>query len=464
MRYHPSYIFDCRYEGDMTLVHAQQPKSGLSTFAIAMIASLISLTGTQMTQFAVITWAWNTTGSTATTGLITVAIFATIVVVSVFAGALVDRWNRKLVIIITDAIGLLSSAMILFLYLTSNLQVWHLALLGIILGILESFQFPAYLASITEMVTEEQRGRANAMFQLSWSISSIVSLSLAGILFATIGISGILIVDIGTFIVIMTTISFSHIPQPDRTSVQSHSLMKEIVEGFQYILARPALLGTVLVFASINIAYGAYQGLIRPMILAFTANNALILGQALAAVAVGSVVGGILMSIWHGPKNKVPMMLIAWALTSFCEYVLIGLGRSLLFWLIVGFLQGIFSTIARTLIFTIWQANVASSIQGRIFGIIRLIVQVSIPISVLITTQLADHLIEPAMHPGKPLSHIFGGLLGTSDGSGMSLVLITMGIIFGIAFPLAGFLVPAIRKADQKTVEVVVPEVPAVVE
>jgi MFS family permease len=416
-----------------------------------MCASVLSITGTEMTQFAVIAWAWQQTHSTTATGLVTVVGFVTVVLVSIFSGALVDRWNRKLTIISTDTMGAIATAAILVLYLTDSLQIWHLAILGLSLGIMEAFQFPAYLSSITQMVAPEQRSKANSMFQLSWNLAEIAAAALAGFLFMQIGLGGVLIIDLITFALMTITIAFIRIPQPERSEEMTASLKQEIVDGFRYLFGKPSVLWTVLIFTSINVAYGAYQGLFRPMILALTADSESTLGLALAAVSVGSVAGGFLMTIWNGPKNRIPLILLSWSVMSVFGFVIAGLGRTLPVWLIARFCAGIFSNIALALAFSIWQDEVEESIQGRVFSIIRLLVQVSIPISAFLTALLADYIVEPAMQPGGALTSLFGWLVGTGSGAGMSLILIITGLIFGVAFPLLGFLMPAIRNADRRT-------------
>lgn len=441
--------------------NVSQSQKGLLSFTIAMIASVLSISGTLMTQFAVIVWAWQSTGSTTATGLVTVLAFLSVVTVSIFSGALIDRWNRKKAIIVTDAIGAMTTGLILLLHLTNSLQVWHLAILGVMMGVLEAFQFPAYLASITQMVPQEQRSRANGMFQSSWSVAEIVAGALGGILFAAIGLTGVLIIDLLTFAIIITTISLIRIPQPERTESEQCSLVQDILEGFRYLLTSSNVLWTVLIFTSVDVAFGAYEGLFRPMVLVLTGNNERILGLALAAVSVGSVVGGGLMTLWKGPKNRIPMILLCWSVMSVFGFIIAGLGRALPIWLIGRFFAGVIGTIAVVLSFAIWQDKVEESIQGRVFSIIRLVVQISIPISAFVTILLADHMVRPAMQPGQPLANILGWLFGTGSGAAMSLILVTTGAIFGVIVPLLGFLIPAIRNADKnpdQSQELVTPE------
>lgn len=422
---------------------------GLHAFTIVIGASILSLSGTAMTQFAVITWAWQTTRSATVASLVTVFSFASVALCSIFSGALIDRWNLKKSIMTTDAIGLVASGLVLLLYLTNTLQAWHLAVLGCVLGLLEAFQFPAYLASITQMVPQEQRTRANGLFQTSWHIAEIVSAALAGILFALIGLQGILLIDIASFGLIIATVAAVHIPQPVGEQSVGSTLIKEILEGFRYLFSHGALLWTVLVFTSTNVAYGVYQGLFRPFVLVFTNNNEQVLGFTLAALSVGSVVGGAFMAWWKGPKKRIPLIILSWSAMSLLNFVVAGLVRSLWLWLGALAAAGFAGAIALALSFSIWQDTIEEGKQGRVFSIIRLLVQISIPGAAFLASLLTDNVLGPATRPGHPLAQALGGLIGTGSGAAMSLLLVGAGLIFGVLLPLGAFFIPAVRRAEQ---------------
>lgn len=451
-------------ETTQNVTQSGERQKSLIPFGFAMVAFLISQAGSQMTQFAVITWAWQLTGSTVATGLMTVLDYTTVVLLSVIAGALIDRWNRKRVIIATDIAGFIASGVVLLLYTFHLLQPWHLALFGMVFGVTGAFQFPAYLASITEMVSQENRARANGMFQLTWSISGVTSVALAGILFAVIGVTGILFIDLFTFLYVIVTIGVIRIPQPEQNGdEQTGSLWQDVVEGFRYLFGRPGLLGTVLIFTSYNVAFGAYLGLFRPMVLTLTSNNEATLGLALASVGIGSILGGLLMTVWGGPKgNRIPLLLLSWCLDSFFAFVIGGLGRNLVVWLIAGFFMGFFTDVAMSPTFAIWQDTIDPTKQGRVFGIIRLVFQGSIPIATAVATFLFDRLVGPSMQAGGSLTFFFGWLLGTGTGAGMSLLLIAFGLVFGMVLPLLCFFIPVIRKVDEKRLSVALPQTSAV--
>jgi MFS transporter, DHA3 family, macrolide efflux protein len=427
---------------------ATRPLKGMGPFLSVIFANLVSVTGSQMTRFAVIAWAWQMTGSATAAGLIAMCSFGGTVVASAFAGALVDRWNRKRTIIVTDVVSGITTASLLALYLTGNLEVWHLGVVGAVAGVLESLQFPAYMSAVTTMVPQEQYARANGMFQLVWQGSAMIAPVLAAGVVALWGMLPVFVFDMLTFTVVVATVGLVHIPQPPAPEEGHGSIWADIVEGFRYIWERPGLAGMLILILVVNIACGAYEGVFRPMVLARTGSET-VLGQALLAVGLGGLSGGFLMSAWGGPKGQHKVKLILGSLTALCAFglMVLGFGQSLWVWVAAGAAYGFFEAIGNTLIFTLWQQKVDPAIQGRVFNTLRMVGLGSTPLAILGATQLADKVLEPAMTGGGALADMFGGLVGTGQGAGMGLVLGFAGI-FGILGMLLGFLSPSVRNAE----------------
>lgn len=427
---------------------AAKPRNGMGPFLAVLFANLVSLTGSQMTRFAVITWAWQMTGSATAAGLIAMCSFGGTVVASAFAGALVDRWNRKRTIIMTDIVSGVVTATLLVLYLTGHLAVWHLGVVGAIAGILESLQFPAYMSAITTMVPQEQYGRANGLFQSVWTGAGMVAPVLAAGAIALWGMLPVFFIDMLTFTVVVATVGFVTIPQPPAPEEGHGSIWADIAGGFRYIWERPSLLGQLLIILVVNIACGTYEGVFRPMVLARTGSNA-ILGSALLAVGLGGVAGGLVMGAWGGPKGRTKVRAIFGAMIALCAFGLtvLGFGRGLLVWAIAGAAYGFFEAIGNSLIFALWQEKVEPAIQGRVFNILRLVGLGSTPLAILAATRLSDKVLEPAMAGGGALAATFGGLVGTGPGAGMGLALGFAGL-FGVAGLLVGYLWPAVRNAE----------------
>ncbi len=429
---------------------ARKRPAGMLAFTIIWFGQMMSFLGTGMTRFALTIWAWQITGSATALALVAFFSFGPTVFMSPIAGALVDRSNRKLVMILSDLSAGLSTIAILLLYATGNLQIWHLYVAGAFAGAFESFQWPAYSAAITTMLPKEQYGRANGMMSLAQSASEIAAPILAGILIGLIGIGGVMTIDVITFVFAIGTLAFVHIPQPVATAEGEEgrgSLWQESAYGFRYILKRPSLLGLQLIFTAINLLGALAFGVMRPMILARAGENAEVLGTVLSISGIGGVVGGLAMSAWGGPKPRVHGVLGGMLLASLLGELLIGLGRTLPVWAVAAFSLGFFLPIINGSNQAIWQAKVAPDVQGRVFAVRRLIAQITFPLALLIVGPLADYMFEPMMQPAGALASVFGGLLGTGPGAGMALIMVLSGVL-GAAVALSGYLFPAIRDIE----------------
>ena len=352
-------------------------------------------------------------------------------IISPLAGALVDRSNRKFMMMISDLASGLTTIVILILYSTGALQIWQLYITSAIMGLFQTFQWPAFSAAITTMLPKEQYGRANGLMSLAETGSGILAPILAGALLAFIGLGGILTIDIVTFVIAILALLVVHVPQPKVTQVGEQSqgsLWKESVFGFHYIRKRPSLLGLQLVFLVGNFLCSIAFILTAPMILARTGNNVLALGTVNSIAAVGGVVGGLVMSAWGGTKRKVHGVLSGWALSGLFV-ALFGLGRSVPVWSATGFASESISPWINGSNQAIWQAKVAPDVQGRVFSIRGLIAWISMPAAMLVAGPLADYVMEPG-HAARrrALAPVFGPLVGVGPGAGIALIILFSGL------------------------------------
>ena len=168
--------------GEHPPIQKKRP-TGTLAFTIIWIGQVISLLGTAMTGFALTIWAWQITGQATALALVGFFAFAPALLVTPFAGALVDRWNRKFVMMISDLAAIVSTIVVLLLFWTGNSQIWHLYVTGAFSGAFGAFQFPAYSAAVTTMVSKEQYGRASGMLSTAQFASNIFAPIMAAIFF-----------------------------------------------------------------------------------------------------------------------------------------------------------------------------------------------------------------------------------------------------------------------------------------
>jgi MFS family permease len=428
---------------------------GMTAFYVIWFGQIISLLGTAMANFGMTIWAYEQTGQATALALIGFFFVTPMVVLSPLAGAIVDRSNRRLMMMVSDLAAGLTTIVQLTLLLTGNLQIWHLYVTAFVAGTFQTFQWPAFSAAITMMLPKEQYGRANGLLELAGSASGIFAPLLAGALLAPLGLPGLLVIDIVTFVFAIGALLFVHIPQPEATEeglAAQGNLWQESLYGFRYIRARPSLLGLQSVFSIGNFFAVIGWTLMAPMILARTGNNEVVFGTVQSAGAIGGVVGGLAMSAWGGTKRKIHGVLGGWILTSLSGQVLLGLGTNLPVWAVASFAFAFFAPVINASNQSIWQAKVAPDVQGRVFSVRRLIAWVVAPLARLISGPLADKVFEPAMMPDGALVPTFAWLVGSGKGSGMSLVFVLSGLLAALS-GVMGYAVHAIRD-----VEVILPD------
>lgn len=435
--------------------------TGMTAFWIVWAGQLVSLLGSGLTQFAFTIWVFRETGKATDLALLGVFFMVPLLVMSPIVGVMVDRYDRKLMMMLSDLAAGVTTILIFILYVTGSLEIWHLYVNAAINGIFQGFQWPAYSAALALMVPKKEYVRVNSMLEIVGPASGIVSPIVGGAIIGlgdTTGFDGlilIMLIDIVTFVAAIGTLLFIYIPKPERTEAGkegSGGFFKEAVYGFRYILDRPPLLALQGVFMLGNFFYAMAAGtLLAPMILARTDSNAWIFSASQAIGAGSMVVGGLAIGAWGGFKRRIHGVLLGWAM-SFVGILITGLGRPEPAWMMGYWAAGIvLSALVVSLINgsnqAIWMAKVAPDVQGRVFSTRRLIAWVASPLARLIAGPLADYVMEPAMSEGGALTGAFSGLVGTGPGAGMSLLFVLTAVV-GLSIVLGAYLIPIVRDVE----------------
>jgi DHA3 family macrolide efflux protein-like MFS transporter len=429
--------------------------AGMAGFIIVWLGQIISVLASSMTNFGMTLWMYKQTGSATAMAGMFVAFITPFLLLSPIAGVLVDRYNRKLMMMVSDLMAVLATVGILILYASGHLQFWHLYISAVINGLGNTFQWPAYSAAISIMVPKEQYGRANGLMSLLDAGPGVLAPLLAGMILALPMIRPfdsftlIMLIDVLTFLLAIGALLVVYIPQPEKTvegQKEGGSIWRESVYGFKYIFKRPSLLGLQLIFFVGNLFSGMGFILLAPMILARTAQNSFIFGSVQTAGAIGGVIGGIVMSAWGGFKRRVHGVLLGWFWFGIF-FALLGFGKGLNLWIPFMVLMMLVNPLINSSNQSIWQAKVAPDIQGRVFSARRLIAWFTQPIAPMIAGILSDYVLEPSMQTTSGLSHFFGDWFGTGPGSGMGLLLFFCGIMAALV-GLSGYFIRPIREAE----------------
>ncbi|MEG4215632.1 MFS transporter [Microcoleus sp. Pol14C6] len=396
----------------------------MQKFIQLWLGQTASMIGSAMSGFALTIWIWESTSQATALALLMLFIQLPRILLAPVAGILVDRWNRKFLMGIGDAVSALLTFTILLLYISQNLQIWHIYVAAAINGIFDQLQQLAYSAAIATMMPEKHYSRASSLSFLASYGASIIAPTLAGILYSAIGLSGIFTIDLATFTIAIATLVSVKIPQPAIASnpqpTRPH-LLQELSFGFRYIVERPSLLALLVSVSLFWFAHDIGAALYSPMILARTGNNARILGTILSAAGAGGVLGASIVSIWGGPKRRIRGFLLGMAGAGLSKIVF-AFGQALSIWIPAQFCSSFNFPILGSSNEAIWLAKVPPEVQGRVFATRAVIVQLASAIGLLIAGPLADRVFEPAMQPGGFLAAIFGGIIGTGAGAGMALL------------------------------------------
>ncbi len=426
----------------------KRPKN-TKAFVIIWIGQFLSMAGSFMTSFALGIWAWEKTGSAQALALVGVFTYAPLIIATPLVGVLVDRWNRKLVMMLSDLGAVIASVVVFILYLSGNLEIWHIYATTAFASVFQAFQWPAYSAAVTLMVPKEHYSRASGMISMVESLSNIVGPVLAGALIGVIGVQGILIIDMVTFLIAIISLLIAVIPQPEikRIKFTFQQFWQDVVFGFRYIFSRPGLLRLQLVFFGANFMTVIGWAVISPMVLART-GDAQLLGFVESFAAVGGLVGAVFLMIWGGPKHLTTGILIGWVLNGLLGRFLMGVSQQPWVWMLSVFLLAFFMPTINGSNQALWQRKVPPDQQGRVFAVRRFIAQITIPISMGLSGWMADHVFEPAFaSPVEWGSRLFGGVFGTGPGAGLSMMMAISGLLVALVGVLGLFSSP-IRQVE----------------
>lgn len=429
--------------------------TGFGSFLVIWGGQVVSQTGTAMTRFALLIWVYEQTGRAASVALLGFSSFVPFVVVSPLAGVWVDRLDRRRVMFWADLGAGLATATLLVLFTTGRLAVWHLYAAEAVAGACEAFQVPAFTAATTMLVPARHYGRASGLRSIATLGSDGVAPFAAGVALAWVGVGGIMLIDLATLLVALAALLAARVPSPPtgEPGLPSPSHFRaELAGGARYIVERPGLLGLLLIHSGMNLfAALTYYAVLPAMVLARSGHSALALASVQSANGLAGLAGGIVMSIWGGPRRKIHGVLAAAAVSFLIGDLLFAVGRSVAVWVAGAFLGSLLVPVIVGCNLAIWQARVAPAIQGRVFGIVGAARVATMPVGYLVGGFVADLWMEPSMAAGGWLAPRLGWLVGVGPGAGIAVMFLATAVL-GSAMSLAGYLFASVRSVENHRV------------
>ncbi|MBQ1041225.1 MULTISPECIES: non-ribosomal peptide synthetase/MFS transporter [unclassified Micromonospora] len=419
-------------------------KPSMGRFMAITTGQLISSTGSALTAFALPIWLFNRTGSVANLGLLWALALICGVLMLPVAGALVDRVSRRRIMMTASCFAGSVQLVLASLLWTDNLVLWHIYMLVALSSVAGSFQRIAFQSAVPQLVPKRYLGHAMGITQLSTGVATLLMPAFAAGLLATIDLKGILLVDVASYVFAVLTLAVVRFPDMLGWRPRER-LLVAIANGMRYSWRHRGFRLMLGYFALGNVFLAPALVLITPLVLSFGSPTQV--AQVALAEAVGAVLGGVLMSLWGGPRKRRMIGVLIGNLGTAIGCILIGLDASVAM-ICVGFCWLAMSmTTAQSIYATIVQVKVPQRFHGRVFSLNQTISWSTLPIGFALLAPGATALFEPMLAPGGSLAGTVGAVIGTGPGRGIGFAYICFGAAL-VLVTLGGFAIRLLRRFD----------------
>jgi len=373
-----------------------QPKWKIPFFSI-WTAQAFSLVGSNVAGFALVWWLTESTGSATVLATSTMVAFLPQVLLSPFAGVFVDRWNRRIVMIVADGVIALVSAWLAYLFWSGSIQVWHVYIISLVRAMGGAFHFPAMQASTSLMVPKQHLSRVAGLNQTMNGTLNIVGPPLGAILLSVLPLHAIMTIDVVTAAMAITSLFFVFIPQPQHHTEATaagggwNSIWADMREGLSYVWHWRGLLMICVMAMVVNFLFAPAFVLTPILVTRHFGGQALELGWMNSSWGLGLVLGGLILSAWSGFRRRIVTTMVG-AVGMGLGATITGLTPPTAFPLALGgmFFAGVMNSICNASIFAVFQVVIAPEMQGRVFTLIGSLTSGMMPLSMVAAGPVAD--------------------------------------------------------------------------
>lgn len=397
----------------------------LKTFIILWLTQTLSSLGSSMTGFALVIWLYNDSGSALTTALLTVCSYAPYVIVSIFAGAISDKWNKKAVMLVCDSFAALTTVCVLILFKTGSLEVWHLYILNALNGLMNSVQSPASDVATTLLTPEKHYQKTSAMRYFSNSLVSILTPVLAAAIVSFAGLDAVIAFDLATFAVAFTVfLFFIKIPEAPQNENGKETLIRSAKSGVSYLGRNKGILCMILFLSAINFIASIYNAALPALIL--SKGNEAALGAVSSSAGIATLIGSVIATFFPKPKSRSKTICACLIVSMSTENFLLAFGNNTIAWCIGAVLGWLFIPLMSANYDVIFRSTVPKEMLGRVYSVRNTLQFFSIPVGYFLGGFLVDKVFEPFMAGTK--NALLLNIFGTEKGSGAAFLFFVIGI------------------------------------
>ena len=402
-------------------------KTSLRDFYILWSTQSLSQLGSSITAFALTLWLYEKTGSALGTAALRICTYAPYVIMSIFAGALTDKFDKKKTMLVCDLLAALSTVAVFILYKTDTLSVWHLYLINAVSGLLNTVQQPASEVAYTLIVPKEYYQKTGGLQSLSRSLVTIGNPVIASAIYGFAGLDAAIAVDLVTFATAFVSLAlFVKIPKISSEEGKKESILELAKEGVRYLIKNPLILYVILFMSGVNFIASAFDAVLPAYILPNPRGGNIILGIVTSCSGIAMVAGSLLATFMPKPKDRVKVIYLTMLFSLGTENFLLAFSRYPYLWCIGQFLGWIFVPVMSTNQNVIMKNTIPARLQGRVYACRNTLQFFTIPIGLLFGGFMVDEVCEPLMSgSGMILRFLFG----TGKGSGAALMLFILGVL-----------------------------------
>lgn len=404
-------------------------KSDLKNFYIFITGQFVSQFGSKLTSYGLILWSYQLSGSVLSMSLLSICYLVPEVLLNFISGSISDSWNKKRIMLVSDAIAAAFSASVLLMLITNTLKLEYLYVINFMLGVTDSFQNPASEVTVSAIVPKDSYVKISGLRSFCNSFTGIFAPIAATSLYAICGLSTIIIIDLSTFIFAFVTLaSFVKIPQISITEKEK-GLWEQCKSGIQYLFKRQDIFSLILFMAFVNFIAAIYNTNLSPMILSRNGYDYAQLGVVSSTISIAGLIGSILVTKVRQTSRRIPLMLNIMTFSFFVCNNLLGIGRNYYVWTIAVFMGNLLIPFLIANVEYIMRTKIPLEMQGRAFSARNTLQYTLIPVGNFVGGFLADKVFEPYMKETSPVQTFLAGIVGNGSGSGIALIYVCIGLL-----------------------------------
>lgn len=408
----------------------------LKNFLILWSTQSVSQLGSSITAFALTLWLYEKTGSSLSTAALMICSYAPYVLMSIFAGALTDRFDKKKTMLVCDVLAVFCTIAVFGLFSTNRLIVWHLYALNVISGLMNTVQQPASEVAMTLIIPEKYYQKTSGLRSLSRSLISILNPLIATALYSFVGLNGVIAVDIGSFIVAFVALQF-FIKIPKSKSERKESVLVLAKEGIGFLKNNPMIMTLILFMAGVNLVVSAFDATLPGYVLPNPNGGQAVLGIVTSCSGVAMIIGSLIVSVMPKPKDRVKVVYLTMLFSLGTENFLLAFSREPFVWCIGQIIGWILVPIMDANLDVILRGTIPVELQGRVYACRNTLQFFTIPIGLFLGGFMVDNVCEPFMFAFGDVS-ILKTLFGIGKGSGAALMMFILGVSGSIICIITG--------------------------